>query len=280
MSAEATGWVFKHSPLTGVEFTIHLAMADSISDMHHHRFWMKQAKLAVKARTTRQTVCLTVAKMVDMGLLRPVDDGADARKAQHRPREYRFLTPDLPLIFDVTSGDIDPETDVTTADIAMSRQPTSTPLPMSCEPTSYEPNNNEPKSEPKTQRAAFEKFYASYPRKRDQGAAWRAWPKAVKKAGVDRIVAGAIAYAEWVTVCGVEMRYVKYPGPWLNGECWDDDLTREPRQPRTKVERNRAALVEGIKNIEQGDTFEARMKRAGEIGRAREQLTLTEGTNQ
>lgn len=274
MSADATGWVFKYSPLTGVEFTIHLAMADSISDMHHHRFWMKQAKLAVKARTTRQKVCTTAAKMVDMGLLRPLDDGADARKAQHRPREYRFLTPNLPLIFDVTSGDIDPETDVTSGDIAMSREATSTPLPMSREATSYEPNNNDPKSEPKT-RAAFAEFWDAYAFKTGKGAAEKAWNKAIAIADPQCIVDAARARAEQDARLGYT--YIANPSTWLNAKGWEDDLVARAQRStgRSRTDQNRRVLVNSAERINQGDTFEKAFMAAGKP----QQPALNEGTN-
>lgn len=124
-------------------------------------------------------------------------------------------------------------------------------------------------------RDRFDEFWDAFGLKRDPKSARAAWAKACKKADPDHLIAIAAQYHAW---CIAEEVSQKYAQGWLNDERWNDELTS--RRHRTKVERNRAALVEGIKNIEQGDTFEARMKRAGEIGRAREQLTLTEGTNQ
>ena len=51
MSAEATGWVWRHSPWKGehAKFLLHLAVADVVNDAHGNEFWMSQANLAEKS---------------------------------------------------------------------------------------------------------------------------------------------------------------------------------------------------------------------------------------
>ena len=69
MSAEATGWVFRHSPMLGTAFAVHLAIADSVNEANGYQFWARQAWLAAKARTTRKTVWEALGKLEAEGLL-------------------------------------------------------------------------------------------------------------------------------------------------------------------------------------------------------------------
>lgn len=87
MSAEATGWVWKHSPYTGSKLVIHLAVADVVNDAHGNEFWMSQAGLAEKARVTRQSVCEWFRDAIDRGLVECVRDNSTAGK----PNCYRLL---------------------------------------------------------------------------------------------------------------------------------------------------------------------------------------------
>lgn len=87
MSAEATGWVFRYSPLTSVAFAVHLAIADSVNDQNENEFWMNQAALAAKARTSRKTVNAALAQLVADGFLEPV------RMTLGQANRYRFMMP-------------------------------------------------------------------------------------------------------------------------------------------------------------------------------------------
>jgi len=112
MSAEATGWVFRHSPYKGAAFAIHLSIADSVNDQNNNEFWMKQATLADKARTGRQTVNTTIAAMIEDGYLEALDgDKVGSRQSLHQGRLLRFLMPD-PLSSHTTAppGPLSPHT--------------------------------------------------------------------------------------------------------------------------------------------------------------------------
>lgn len=142
MSAEATAYVWKHSPYEGVAFTIHLAIADVVNDMHDNVFWSHAGTVAEKARTTRQSVSKWMNEMVHDGYLEALDLGSiDKRKASHQGRRVRFLMPieeDAVPFFDsnethaatnpdVGSLDIGAANlaDVNSGDIAMSTELTS-----------------------------------------------------------------------------------------------------------------------------------------------------------
>lgn len=102
MSAEATGWVFRHSPYTGGAFLVHLCIADSVNDQNHNEFWMRQHKLAHKARLSRPRVNEHIQKIVDDGLLTLLDEST---RLTGKARRYRFETPELPVAYD-PKGDV------------------------------------------------------------------------------------------------------------------------------------------------------------------------------
>lgn len=89
MSAEATAYVWKHSPYRGSERVVHLAIADVVNDLNDYKLWMSTKTLAKKANMSRATVCAALTKMVSMGYLEVVE----ANKHAGKPSVYRFLTP-------------------------------------------------------------------------------------------------------------------------------------------------------------------------------------------
>lgn len=100
MSADAVGWVFRHSPMRGAAFAVHIAIADSVSDTHGNLFWMASANLATKARVSRETASRAIADLADQGLIEPVDGDAHTRRTAGRPARWRFLFPDLEVTYE------------------------------------------------------------------------------------------------------------------------------------------------------------------------------------
>jgi len=74
-------------------------------------------------------------------------------------------------------------------------------------------NEQEPKD------IQFDEFWATYPLKRDKGAAKKAFPKALNKISFEEIMAGV---DRLVSDPNLEMKYCPYPATWLNGERWTD----------------------------------------------------------
>lgn len=64
--------------------------------------------------------------------------------------------------------------------------------------------------------------------KRSKGQAKRAWQSARKKAESALLIRRASAYIGRCKADGTELRYIKHPATWLNGECWEDDLRKPP----------------------------------------------------
>lgn len=101
MSGDALGYVVRHSPFKGATFTVHLCIADSMSDLHGNRFWMATSTLATKARVSRQTASESIGELVNGGFLTVLqspkrEDG----KPTGRPGLYQFEFPDVPLVFE------------------------------------------------------------------------------------------------------------------------------------------------------------------------------------
>lgn len=96
MSAEATGFVFRHSPFKGVVFQVHLAIADSVNDQNGNEWYASTATLAAKARCTRQTASEALKALEHAGFLQAIDGPTDVdedgnERAWHRPRRWVFV---------------------------------------------------------------------------------------------------------------------------------------------------------------------------------------------
>ena len=87
MSSDAIGWTWRHSPFKGTTLAVHLAVADSANDQHDYRFWLNQKTLAVKVRSSRQSVGVALSKLEGEGFLRRIRGGKSAGSSA----EYRFV---------------------------------------------------------------------------------------------------------------------------------------------------------------------------------------------
>lgn len=89
----------------------------------------------------------------------------------------------------------------------------------------------------------FERWYAAYPRHVARGAAEKAFPKALKLASLDELIAGAKRYSG--EIAGREMRFVCHPATWLNQKRWLDEkpLTYTSEVDRTAHRLRRVELL-------------------------------------
>lgn len=84
----------------------------------------------------------------------------------------------------------------------------------------------------------FEKFWSSYPRKKDKDAAWRAWKNKKKEKRlppVDELIAIVEKWREtdgWQEEGG---RYIPYPAKWLNAAAWLDELPEQEFIPHIQA---------------------------------------------
>ena len=105
MSADATAWVFRHSPLRGSELIVHLAIADSVNDQNGNEFWMAVGRLAEKSRQERRTAGRAVASLVEAGFLTILEDNSTRRK----PSRYRFEFPEtVHVVYETRHGSREP----------------------------------------------------------------------------------------------------------------------------------------------------------------------------
>lgn len=86
--------------------------------------------------------------------------------------------------------------------------------------------------------AAFEGFWAAYPRREGKGDALKAWRAATQVAAPETIIAGAHRYAEDPNR---DPAYTKHPGTWLRARGWEDEPL-PARRPTSHTERQRDAV--------------------------------------
>lgn len=119
MSADATGFAWRYSPVTKGGLLVHLALADVANDMHSNELWCSVDTIARKTRLNRSTVMNALGDMVAGGVLELLEERPG------RTNRYRMLYPQLPVVFSDTplqKGD----TGVVESDTDLSGNPTRT----------------------------------------------------------------------------------------------------------------------------------------------------------
>lgn len=96
----------------------------------------------------------------------------------------------------------------------------------------------------------FNKFYSEFPKHVGRGAAVKALERALKRAPIETIVAGAKRYSEKVRKEGTETRFICHPSTWLNQERWLDldGLNESQDAISGRLDVFRRALERAIKN--------------------------------
>lgn len=86
----------------------------------------------------------------------------------------------------------------------------------------------------KTKKIPFEDFYVLYPIKKSKGKAEQSWNNLDKETQQKCIdVINSYEYKCWLEE--QDMKFVKHPSTWLNQECWEDELSFEPKLPEWRV---------------------------------------------
>ena len=225
MSAEATGFVFRHSPYKGAGFAVHLAIADSVNDQHGNQFWMSLGKLADKARLARPTVSACVQQMITDGWLVEVSRSAGSTVC------YRFVFIPSDVVYE--SRWVSPEM---TGGVTVDNRGVSSTVTGGV--TLANPNPIEPKIEPNTNTAneSFNEFWSLYPRKLTRNKARMAYLKALKTTDAETILVGLKWWiaGEWR---GKEERYIPHAPTWLNQARWEDATTMPSTAFQKPLER-------------------------------------------
>ncbi|WP_197085285.1 hypothetical protein [Saccharothrix sp. ST-888] len=94
--------------------------------------------------------------------------------------------------------------------------------------------------------AAFDAFWAAYPRRVGKGTAKTAWAKAIKR-GADpaHLTEAAQKHAAFWRTAGTDPKFIPHPTTWLNGERYDDELTT-PQPPAPHQSQQQSYQDRGI----------------------------------
>lgn len=255
MSADAVGWVYRHSPYTGVTFQVHHAVADSVNDQHGNEFWLAKPKLSVKARTSVASAKRAMETLTADGFLELLEESGGRAGSR-----YLFLFPDVPVVYDSRAtgsprtGSFD-KTNRLIGQPQPAHQNTPTGSPESENVPHKERSQENPRGTQLEPNAIdyFAAFWKVYPRKAAKGDARKAWPAAVKAAGdPDLIVQGAYRFK---LDPNRQEEFTPYPATWLRAERWDDD----PLPARgtngikpTKLQRTFDVIDEVFERLESG----------------------------
>jgi hypothetical protein len=106
--------------------------------------------------------------------------------------------------------------------------------------------------------AAFEEFWAAYPRRRGKVDARKAWDKIAKDPRVDLalIIDGARRYRDDGARRRAGSDYTAYPATWLRGERWNDELQPQTAEPTLSTADKR--VLEGQAVVAKFRAMEAR----------------------
>lgn len=96
------------------------------------------------------------------------------------------------------------------------------------------PNSrNEPSS---SYPAAFERWWATYPRKQGKRKALAEWRRATKRVDRDELVTKTKTFADFHAREGTDKQFIPLPTTWLNRDGWDDELiSRNPQNSWVNV---------------------------------------------
>jgi DNA-binding transcriptional ArsR family regulator len=202
--------------LDPTETLLLVALADHVNDQDE--CFVGIAKLARRARVSYGTTRRRLAALEDRGYI----TRTRRRREDGNLSVYDYVLQRAPVGL--------PARNMRANQRAPRRALTSAHPGARAEPPRVEP----PRSEVTPSRAlpglslddAFDQFWAAYPRKTAKGAARKAWPTAVERAGgPEVIVAGAARYA---ADPNRDDAYTAHPATWLRADRWED----EPLPPR------------------------------------------------
>ncbi|MEC9268504.1 MAG: helix-turn-helix domain-containing protein [Pseudomonadota bacterium] len=237
MSIEAMTRVWKESKATGTALVVLLALADHAND--DFVAWPSIATLSTRARVDRRSVIRTLQKLVDMGELKVVGEGIRGVK------KYR-LTSDASVTRD---ADVTGDTDVT---------PTSDASVTSTSDASVTRTLTKPTLEPSINKSdRFDEFWSAYPKRVAKGQARKAWDRLVKTNDPEQIIAGAKRYA--LDQSEQDIKFIRHPATWLNGEGWLDETVAASLSPvdfeKAQASRRRveASLQSKAKQVLSGE---------------------------
>lgn len=241
-------WVWEHSPASGGELLVQLAIADHASDDGTNA-WPSVETLARKCRVHPRTIQRSIRSLVAMGQLAVVEHGGNVAGRSRREQ---------PNAYTVTMRHPVADRHPVAAEDAPPRQDAADPPGVGATQTIHEPSTEPsisratPPLELVTQPGAapdpFAAFWTAYPRKVGKPAAERAYRSAVKGgAKPDAIRAGLDLWLAYWKAARTATEYVPHPSTWLAQARWDDKPTTAtatgPRAPITSQREGTSGRV-------------------------------------
>ena len=178
------------------------------ADSETHKAYPSRGTLAERLHCSKASV--------DRAAQELVDSGAMTKQQRHNSSVVYTLQVSSPLMRGVVTGDEGGSAPVMTGVL------TGDDLTIT---TEQEP------VERKLLNKGFDQFWAIYPKKDDKPLAKRSFEKALKRANLDVIVAGAERYRDDPNR---EQLFTKNPSTWLNADAWENGPlpSRVVRKPR------------------------------------------------
>ena len=94
----------------------------------------------------------------------------------------------------------------------------------------------------------FDSWWETYPRKVGKGDAKKAFVKARKKVDQQTIIIGTQNLIQEIAKHGTELKFIKHPTKWLNGQCWSDEPTPANRAS-ANGSKPQGSLTSAIGNV-------------------------------
>ena len=235
MSLKAMIWVMEEAPVDNhAELVVLYALADRASD-NGQAAYPAVSWIAERARCSTRTVQRHLKNLERKGLIRK----GDQRIVGHFRSDRRPTVWDLDLSLTQENTGCQPDTppndergdtqcrtgcqndangvtpSAERGDTALSPKPSLT-IP--------KPSLNHPPIVPHGGRApypaSFEEFWKTYPRRVGKRTAFKAWERAIKRAGEEEILVGAQALAKDPNL--PQEQFIPHPTTWLNRDGWED----------------------------------------------------------
>jgi hypothetical protein len=189
------------------------------ADSETHKAYPSRGTLAERLRCSKASVDRAAQELVDAGAM--------TKKQRHNSSIVYTLQVSSPLMRGVVTGDEGGSAPVMTGVLTGDDLTITTEQ----EPSEQEQLNNK-----------FEQFWAIYPKKDDKGLARRSFEKALKRASLEQIVAGAEKYRDDPNR---EQAFTKNPSTWLNADAWENGPlpSRIVRKPRKLTNAEEGALL-------------------------------------
>ncbi|WP_211438947.1 helix-turn-helix domain-containing protein [Corynebacterium glutamicum] len=276
MSIKVISWVMEDAPVQSPsEMVILYALADRAHE-DGTCAWPSHQWIADRAVCSRRTVIRHLKALEKRGLIRR----GDQQFVRHIPADRRPVVWDLNL--SMTRQNVTPQDDgkdletgcqnVTPQDDGVTNGATTGCHTVHDDVTNgarrgdtgvtqtvLKPSLNRPKNHPPivphggrtTYPASFEEFWKTYPRRVGKRTAFKAWERAIKRAGEEEILFGAQALARDPNL--PQEQFIPHPTTWLNRDGWED-----AQMPSAEPDSMSAADYMAVWGIgsDQGDVIE------------------------